>query len=98
MAKLPVLSARGVLKVLRRFGFVVVRQTGSHIHLWHDERRVLVTVPNHHELAKGTLIGIRNRRNLHVTSSWKNCEQTGAYAGHLAPSDSPPTSCETRDI
>ena len=64
MAKLPVLSAREVLKVLRRFGFVVVRQTGSHIHLWHEERRVLVTVPNHHELAKGTLIGIPKQAKL----------------------------------
>ena len=64
MAKLPVLSAREVLKVLRKFGFVVVRQTGSHIHLWHDERRVLVTVPNHAELAKGTLIGILKQAKL----------------------------------
>ena len=64
MAKLPVLSAREVLKVLRKFGFVVVRQTGSHIHLWHDERRVLVTVPNHRELAKGTLIGILKQAKL----------------------------------
>jgi len=64
LAKLPVLSAREVLKVLRRFGFVVVRQTGSHIHLWHEERRVLVTVPNHAELAKGTLIGILKQAKL----------------------------------
>jgi len=64
LAKLPVLSAREVLKVLRKFGFVVVRQTGSHIHLWHDERRVLVTVPNHAELAKGTLIGILKQAKL----------------------------------
>ena len=64
MAKLPVLSAREVLKVLRKFGFVVVRQTGSHIHLWHDERRALVTVPNHQELAKGTLIGILKQAKL----------------------------------
>jgi predicted RNA binding protein YcfA (HicA-like mRNA interferase family) len=53
-----------VLKVLRKFGFVVVRQTGSHIHLWHEERRVLVTVPNHPELAKGTLIGILKQAKL----------------------------------
>ena len=64
MAKLPVLSAREVLRVLRKFGFVVIRQTGSHIHLWHEERRVLVTVPNHAELAKGTLIGILKQAKL----------------------------------
>ncbi|MFQ6063343.1 MAG: type II toxin-antitoxin system HicA family toxin [Methanosarcinales archaeon] len=32
MPKLPVLSAKEVLKVLRKFGFRVYRQTGSHIH------------------------------------------------------------------
>ena len=58
MAKLPVVSAREVIKALTRLGFSVARQSGSHIHLWHDEKRVLVTVPNHPELAKGTLIGI----------------------------------------
>jgi predicted RNA binding protein YcfA (HicA-like mRNA interferase family) len=39
-------------------GFKIVRQSGSHIHLWNDQRRILVTVPNHKELAKGTLNGI----------------------------------------
>ena len=58
MPRLPVLSAREVIKALSKLGFSVVRQTGSHIHLWHEEKRVLVTVPNHAELAKGTLIGI----------------------------------------
>lgn len=58
MPKLPVLSAREVIKVLKKFGFQVYRQTGSHIHLWNEERKVLVTVPNHQELAKGTLISI----------------------------------------
>jgi len=58
MPKLPVLSARQVIKALERMGFKIVRQSGSHIHLWNDQRRILVTVPNHKELAKGTLNGI----------------------------------------
>ncbi len=58
MPKLPVLSAKDVIKVLSKFGFQIVRQTGSHIHLWNEKRRLLVTVPNHQELAKGTLISI----------------------------------------
>ncbi len=58
MAKLPVLSAREVIKALAKLGFVAVRQRGSHIHLWSERRRVLVTVPNHPELAKGTLLAI----------------------------------------
>ena len=58
MPKLPVLSAKQVIKALERMGFKIVRQSGSHIHLWSDQRRILVTVPNHKELAKGTLNGI----------------------------------------
>jgi predicted RNA binding protein YcfA (HicA-like mRNA interferase family) len=58
MSRLPALSAKEVIKVLDKFGFKVYRQTGSHIHLWNEERRLLVTVPNHLELAKGTLISI----------------------------------------
>ena len=58
MAKLPVLSAREVIKTLTKLGFVAVRQSESHIHLWHERKRVLVTVPNHPDLAKGTLLSI----------------------------------------
>ena len=64
MAKLPIASAREVIKVLRRLGFRVVRQTGSHIHLWHEKKRTLVTVPNHPELAKGTLLAILKQARL----------------------------------
>jgi len=55
---LPVLSSHKVIKALNRAGFNIKRQTGSHIHMWHDERRTLVTIPNHNELAPGTLISI----------------------------------------
>ena len=58
MAKLPVLSAREIIKALKHADFRIVRQSGSHIHLWNDESRTLVTVPNHPELAKGTLNSI----------------------------------------
>ena len=64
MARLPVLSAREVIRALTRLGFAVVRQSGSHIHLWHDEKRVLVTVPNHPELAKGTLLSVLKQARL----------------------------------
>ena len=64
MPKLPVLSAKDVIKVLRKFGFNVHRQTGSHIHLWNEERKLLVTVPNHPELAKGTLISIMKQAKI----------------------------------
>lgn len=64
MPKLPVQSAKDVIKALSRFGFHVIRQSGSHIHLWNEERRLLVTVPNHPELAKGTLISIMKQAKI----------------------------------
>jgi predicted RNA binding protein YcfA (HicA-like mRNA interferase family) len=60
MAKLPVLSARDVLKALARAGFERVAQRGSHIRfkgIWAGAVRVVV-VPNHREIARGTLLSI----------------------------------------
>ncbi len=61
---LPAISARAAIKALEQFGFKVYRQTGSHIHLWNEERNHVVTVPNHPELAKGTLISIMKQAKL----------------------------------
>jgi predicted RNA binding protein YcfA (HicA-like mRNA interferase family) len=57
--KLPVVSGREVVKALSKIGYEVDHQTGSHIILRLSSppyRRL--TVPNHKELAKGTLRGI----------------------------------------
>ena len=60
MPKLPVLSAREVLKALERANFLRVAQRGSHIRLkgnWRGQTRVVI-VPNHPEIARGTLLSI----------------------------------------
>lgn len=67
MPKLPVVSAEQAIKALEHLGFQVYRQTGSHIHLWNEERNLVVTVPNHPELAKGTLISIMKQARLERT-------------------------------
>lgn len=64
MPKLPAISAKKVIKALEKLGFKIYRQTGSHIHLWNEERNLVVTVPNHTELAKGTLISIMKQARL----------------------------------
>lgn len=64
MPRLPVVSAKEAIKALEHLGFKVYRQTGSHIHLWNEERNLVVTVPNHPELAKGTLISIMKQARL----------------------------------
>ena len=45
MQKLPVLSAKVVVKVLTKFGFQVHCWTGSYVHLWNEGLRLL-TKPN----------------------------------------------------
>ncbi|PWR69483.1 type II toxin-antitoxin system HicA family toxin [Methanospirillum stamsii] len=60
ITSLPVLSSHKVLKALNRAEFIIKRQSRSHIHLWHDKRRTLVTVLNHDELAPRTLISYEN--------------------------------------
>jgi len=58
MGKLPVVSADKIIKVLNKKGFVKVRQTGSHMALQRtDEGKTkTVIIPNHKEIAKGTLL------------------------------------------
>jgi predicted RNA binding protein YcfA (HicA-like mRNA interferase family) len=52
--KLPILSGKDVVKALGKLGYTINDQKGSHIHLRHPVRRPL-TVPNHPEVARGTL-------------------------------------------
>lgn len=59
MSRLPVVSGRDLVRALEKVGYAVDRQKGSHIVLRHTEppfRRV--TVPDHKEVAKGTLRAI----------------------------------------
>ena len=46
MSKLPQLSANEIIKIFEKFGFRVIRQSGSHVFLRHEDRRTTV-VPNH---------------------------------------------------
>jgi len=55
MAVLPALSGREVVKVFQENGWHIARQRGSHIILVKDRHAATLSVPDHHELAKGTL-------------------------------------------
>jgi len=46
MAKLPQITASEVIKILKKFGFEIIRQKGSHVFLRHLDGRTTV-VPNH---------------------------------------------------
>lgn len=54
---LPVVSGNETVKALELIGFQKISQRGSHIKMRHQDGRMVI-VPNHHELAKGTLRSI----------------------------------------
>ena len=67
MTKLPVVSGRDAVKALRKIGYEVDHQTGSHMILRRTTspfRRL--TIPDHKELAKGTLRAIIREAGLGV--------------------------------
>jgi predicted RNA binding protein YcfA (HicA-like mRNA interferase family) len=56
-SKLPVISGEDLIRALEKFGYIRVRQKGSHVRLRHptDTLRLPVTIPLHDEIAFGTL-------------------------------------------
>jgi predicted RNA binding protein YcfA (HicA-like mRNA interferase family) len=52
---LPVLSGREVVRVFESLGWQVARQSGSHIIMVKDGEMATLSVPDHREVAKGTL-------------------------------------------
>ena len=46
MARLPVLKGEELIEILKKMGFRIVRQKGSHVRLKHPDGRV-TTVPVH---------------------------------------------------
>jgi predicted RNA binding protein YcfA (HicA-like mRNA interferase family) len=55
MARLPVLRGAEAVKVFQKAGWTVDRQRGSHVILVKDGHPATLSVPDHKELAKGTL-------------------------------------------
>lgn len=55
MASIPVLKPKEVVKVFEKLGWEVSRQRGSHIILTKFGSIATLSVPNHREVAKGTL-------------------------------------------
>lgn len=67
MNGLPVLSGKELCKILGKIGYCIDHKTGSHIILRNENapyRRL--TVPDHKEIAKGTLRAILRQAGLTV--------------------------------
>lgn len=66
MPPMPVLSGAEVVQIFEYFGWRVVRQRGSHIVMIKDGEVASLSIPNHREIAKGTLRSLIRTANLTV--------------------------------
>jgi len=66
VSKLPHISSRECINALKKAGFQVVSQTGSHIKLRRDEPYAQVIVNETRELAAGTLRAILRQTGISV--------------------------------
>ena len=55
MPALPVLSGRKAVRAFEKLGWQIARQRGSHIILVKEGENVTLSIPDHKEIAKGTL-------------------------------------------
>ncbi len=55
MPVLPALSGKEVVRIFETFGWNVARQRSSHIVMTKEGEIATLSVPNHKEVAKGTL-------------------------------------------
>ena len=59
-------SGKDFVKALRRKGFVVDHQRGSHIFMHNLEKNISVIIPLHKEIKKGTLNNIIKKAGLTI--------------------------------
>ncbi len=60
-------SSREIQRMLRQAGFKLVRQTGSHVRLFHPEKRQLVSVPHpKKDMPLGTIKSIEQQSGLRL--------------------------------
>lgn len=67
MSPLPIISGAQCIATLARFGYVKVRQQGSHVRL-NAPGMAPVSVPLHYELKRGTLRGILRETGIDVAT------------------------------
>ena len=66
MPQIPCLSGRDVVKAFQSFGWSVARQRGSHIVMVKDGEPATLSIPDHKEIAKGTMRSLIHSANLTI--------------------------------
>jgi len=64
--RLPLLSGREVTKIFGALGWEIARQKGSHIILVKEGHIATLSVPDHKEVAKGTLRKLITRAGITI--------------------------------
>jgi predicted RNA binding protein YcfA (HicA-like mRNA interferase family) len=62
----PVLSGNDIVRVFETFGWSVARRRGSHIVMVMEGQIATLSIPEHKEVAKGTLRSLIRSANLSV--------------------------------
>ncbi len=65
--QLPIVSGREVFRVFKFLGWQVVRQSGSHVIMTKEGELATLSIPQHQEIAKGTLRSLIRVAGLTVT-------------------------------
>jgi predicted RNA binding protein YcfA (HicA-like mRNA interferase family) len=66
MPEVPLLKPREVVKAFKKLGWEVARQRGSHIILTKEGHIATLSVPNHPEVARGTLRSLVTRAGITI--------------------------------
>ena len=66
MPSVPVLRPAAVVKIFQKLGWDVARQRGSHIIMTKPGHLATLSIPDHSEVARGTLRGLISKAGLTV--------------------------------
>jgi predicted RNA binding protein YcfA (HicA-like mRNA interferase family) len=55
MPALPVISGREAVRAFEKLGWIIARQRGSHIIMVKEAHSATLSIPDHREVARGTL-------------------------------------------
>lgn len=66
MPPVPILRPREIIQAFRKLGWRVVRQRGSHIIMVKEGHIATLSIPNHSEVARGTLRSLISKAGLTV--------------------------------
>ena len=61
-----VFSGREVVRAVRRIGFIIDHQRGSHVFMHNLDKNVSVVIPMHKEIKKGTLNNIIKKAGISI--------------------------------